>query len=251
VRSGRVHGVRRVLRVHRVQVHRCGTSGHTTIHDSRLSRFIFFTPSPTQHANAHDARVVVRATRTQMLHDAIQMQLDFQSAGIHTHIGVESHRASRVNPVPSPSNQKQNMPSLGGSTTRAPGPRALFGRNSDANRINITLTDDSKRSQPDPSRVSPPLTTQRRTRRHRSRRNPHKAERLWLVGPVRFHQLGLVDATHQATRVAEEVKVVERAPPALDLRRCFPRPIAICELCDAHSSSASSSRHRASGDDIG
>ena len=56
------------------------------------------------------------------------------------------------------------------------------GRNSDANRINIILTDDGKRSHPDPSRVSPPLTTQRRTRRHRSRRNPRKGERLWAAG---------------------------------------------------------------------
>jgi hypothetical protein len=96
-------------------------------HDSRFTIVNFYFFHTLTNTTRQRTRVVVRATRTQMLHDAIQMQLDFQSAGIHTHIGVESHRASRVKPgpecvrcgpVPSPSNQKQNVPSLGGSTTQ-------------------------------------------------------------------------------------------------------------------------------------
>jgi hypothetical protein len=174
------------------------------------------------------------------------------------------------------------------------------GRNSDANRINIILTDDGKRSHPDPSRVSPPLTTQRRTRRHRSRRNPRKASGFgssdpcastslgWWMPPTRRHvspkksKLWNVPLLRWTFALATTPLVLERgelllvarsellalrplgaAEPLLGLRRlrrfrarmdairCFPRPIAICELCDAHSSSASSSRHRASGDDIG
>eukprot|EP00982_Pelagococcus_subviridis_P006327 30060-Pelagococcus_subviridis.AAC.14 len=40
-------------------------------------------------------------------------------------------------------------------------------------------------------------------------------------------------------------------PGAIVSMRCFPSPIAICERSHAHSNFASSSRHRASGDDIG